>query len=49
MDISSLNSLAPLANIDEIFLLIVRIIFGITFIYYNRFKIRDLRSNAEDF
>lgn len=49
MDISSLNSLAPLADIDDIILLMVRFIFGITFIYYGQSKIRDLKSNAEDF
>ena len=49
MDISSLNSLAPLADIDDLILLIVRLIFGITFIYYGQSKIRDLKSNAGDF
>ncbi|MFQ5575437.1 MAG: DoxX family protein [Anaerolineae bacterium] len=45
----SLNSLAPLASLSDIVLLVVRLIFGITFIYYGRHKIKDLKSNANDF
>ena len=50
MDILSLaqNFTLP-AHIAEIALLVVRIIFGVTFFYYGQFKIRDLKSNARDF
>lgn len=49
MDIHSLNQLTPLANFGDLTLLIARIIFGITFIYYGRPKIMNLKSNASDF
>jgi len=45
----SLNALAPLAGIGDIALLVVRILFGVTFFYYGWPKLKDLRSNAEDF
>lgn len=44
-----LNALAPLAPIQDIVLLLVRIIFGTTFLYYGWPKLKDLKSNAEDF
>jgi len=34
---------------QDLALLVVRIIFGITFLYYGRYKIRDLKQNARDF
>lgn len=49
MELSSLNSLTPLADVSDAILLVVRIIFGITFIYYGRSKIKNLKSNAADF
>lgn len=49
MDISLLNSFVPLAPVSGIALFIVRLIFGITFIYYGWPKIKDLKSNARDF
>jgi len=49
MDLSSLNSLTPLTDAGDIILLVVRIIFGTTFIYYGRHKIKNLKSNAADF
>ncbi len=49
MDIFTLNSLALLAPIDDIILLVVRIIFGVTFFYYGWPKLKDLKNNAGDF
>ena len=47
--IFNLNSFTPLGSVQDIGLLVVRIIFGITFLYYGQFKIRDLKSIAEDY
>jgi putative oxidoreductase len=49
MDIFTLNSLALLAPIEDIVLLVVRIIFGVIFFYYGWPKLKDLKSNASDF
>lgn len=49
MDINSLNQLTPLSDASDLALLIVRIIFGVTFIYYGRPKIMNLKTNASDF
>lgn len=37
------------APLSDIALLVARIIMGVTFFYYGRYKIRDLRQNARDF
>ena len=37
------------APLSDIALLIARLIMGITFFYYGRYKIRDLGQNAKDF
>lgn len=47
--IISLNGLAPLAGFQNVVLLAVRILFGVTFFYYGWPKLKDLRSNARDF
>lgn len=49
MDFSSLNELAPLAQLQNIVLLVVRIIFALVFLYYGWPKLKDLKSNARDF
>ena len=47
--LQNLNSLTPLASVQDIVLLIVRIIFGATFFFYGWPKLKDLKSNASDF
>lgn len=47
--LSGLNDLALLADVKDIALLVPRIIFGVTFFYYGWPKLKNLRSNAEDF
>lgn len=50
MDILSLaQSFTLPPHVADIALLLVRIIFGVTFFYYGQFKIRDLKSNARTF
>ena len=46
---SNLSSLAPLDQFGDIVLLIVRVLFGIVFLYYGYPKLKDLKSNAKDF
>lgn len=46
---TNLNSLAPLDQFVDIVLLVVRIVFGIVFLYYGYPKLKDLKSNANDF
>lgn len=40
---------APLASYSDFILLVVRIILGVTMIYYGLPKVLDLKSNANDF
>ncbi|MFO7653761.1 MAG: DoxX family protein [Candidatus Krumholzibacteriia bacterium] len=40
---------APLADAADVVLLLVRLVVGISFIYFGLPKIRDLRQNAESF
>ncbi len=49
MELTQLNNITPLADISGYILLFVRIIFGVIFLYYGRFKIKDLKQNAKDF
>jgi len=44
-----LNSLAPLDQLGDLVLLIVRIAFGIVFLIYGFPKLKNLKSNANDF
>lgn len=46
-----ISGYTPLSGdvLEDIALLVIRIIFGITFIYYGWPKLKDLRSNAQDF
>ena len=46
---SNLSSLAPLDQFGDIVLLIIRVLFGIVFLYYGYPKLKDLKSNAKDF
>ncbi|MDZ7725965.1 MAG: DoxX family protein [Candidatus Campbellbacteria bacterium] len=41
--------LIPLASMSDLVLLVVRIIAGVTMIYYGWPKIKDLKANARDF
>ncbi len=49
MTFHDFNNFTPLGNYSDYFILITRIIFGAVFLYYGRFKIKDLKQNAKDF
>jgi putative oxidoreductase len=42
-------SLTPLAGMSDIILLVVRLFMGVTMIYFGWRKVKDLRTNANDF
>lgn len=49
--IIDISAWTPLSGdgLQDLTLLIIRLIFGITFIYYGWPKLKDLKSNADDF
>ncbi len=47
--LAQINSFRLAVPSSDIAILIARIILGITFFYYGKFKIRDLKQNSKDF